>query len=351
MIFPRRRIVFAALCLLLLSAAVAKAAVPQLKIHHHPPLTAQLPETVYDGTAFAFILTGKGLQAATVSFLDKTVTATAGDTVASASGGARIAVLLPVPLDRKKGPHEVAWTATLSDGSSLRGASPVAVRNRRYPVQKLSVEPKYVTPDPALTERIAKERKLMGEAIATRSEKRRWPIPGDTPMPRPVSGKVTSMFGLRRVLNEQPRGRHKGVDFRGAAGTPVKAVADGVVVLTGDFYYPGMFVIIDHGLGVVSTSMHLSEIVAVQGQEVKAGETIGRIGSTGRSTGPHLHLSLAVLGESVDALPLLAMTAEDKALYAPPTAAKKNTGKRTGKTDAGKSAPAKQAKKPAGKAQ
>jgi murein DD-endopeptidase MepM/ murein hydrolase activator NlpD len=118
------------------------------------------------------------------------------------------------------------------------------------------------------------------------------------------------------VLNGQPRSPHKGLDFRAAAGDPIACVADGTVVLTGDFYYPGQFAVVDHGLGVTSIYMHLSAIVAEKGRAIKKGEIVGLAGSTGRATGPHLHLGFTVLGLSVDAFPLLDTTAEDKALYA-----------------------------------
>lgn len=271
----------------------------------HPPVTVSIPATVNDGTAFACSFSGDGLRGVTATFLGRSVSA------GSARGSGEAVLLFPVPLDHKAGKHPLAWKATLAGGKTVSGETVVTVVKRNYPVQKLTVEPKYVTPDPALKERIDRERKEMGAALSSLSPERRWSLP----MPRPVSGKVTSLYGLRRVFNGQIRNPHRGVDFRGAAGTPIKAVAAGTVVLTGDFYYSGKFVAVDHGLGVVSVSMHMSEIIARQGQEVSAGDVIGLVGSTGRSTGPHLHLGMSVLGQSVDALPLLAMTAEDKALY------------------------------------
>ncbi len=152
----------------------------------------------------------------------------------------------------------------------------------------------------------------MGAALNTRSDTRHW----NQPLLRPVPGRITSLYGLRRVFNKQPRNPHKGLDFRTAQGDPIAAVEAGTVVLTGDFYYAGKFVVLDHGLGLVSVSMHMSEILAQKGQHVKRGDRIGLVGSTGRVTGPHLHLSMSVLGQSVDALPLIAQTEEDKAVYA-----------------------------------
>lgn len=332
----RRITALAAVCLFLCSSVAAFAATPERKTYANPPVTVSLPESVYDGTAFACDLSGPGLRSVTVSFLGKSVTARA-EPGAGPSGDreTRAIVLLPVPLDHAKGIQHVSWSATLADGSTVGGASPVTIKKRRYPVQKLSVPPKYVTPDPSLKERIAHERERMAQAFAVRSDVRRWPAPGEPPMLRPVAGKITSLYGLRREFNGQRRNPHKGVDFRGAAGTPIKVVADGTVVLTGDFYYSGQFVVVDHGLGVLTISMHMSKILADVGQKVTAGDIIGLVGSTGRSTGPHLHLSLLVLGESVDALPLLAMTAEDRAAYERPAAGSaKNPGRKAAKKKA-----------------
>lgn len=336
--------------LFLFPAALRAAETPALTSHSHPPITVTAPSFANDGTAFPCTFVGGNLQSVSVEFLKKKITANT-DAIAESSGNTehRFTFLLPVPLDSEKGLRQIFWTATFMDGSTLQGAAPVFIQKRRYPVQKLTVAPQYVTPDPELKERIAREQKQLREALVAWSAKRCWPLPWEGSMTRPVSGKVTSLYGLRRMLNDEPRAPHKGVDFRAAAGTPIKAVADGTVVLAGDFYYPGKFVVVDHGLGVVSISMHMSEIVAVKGQVVKSGDVVGLVGSTGRSTGPHLHLGLSVLGESVDPLPLLAATAEDKALYTQPEndGAQKKTGKKSGKASTSKAAAQKKSvKKP-----
>lgn len=293
------------------------------------PVTVSVPATANDGAAFVCSFSGSGLRGVTATFLGRSVSA------GNARGSGEIVLLFPVPLDHKAGKQILSWRADLGGGKKAAGEAVVTVVRRNYPVQKLTVEPKYVTPDPALKERIAREREIMNAALSTLSPDRRWSLP----MQRPVPGKVTSLYGLRRVFNGQPRNPHRGVDFRAPAGDPIKSVAAGTVVLTGDFYYSGKFVAVDHGLGVVSVSMHMSEIIARQGQEVSAGDVIGLVGSTGRSTGPHLHLSMSVLGQSVDALPLLAMTAGDKELYNQP-GGKKASAKTPGKSSGSKNTPA-----------
>lgn len=291
---------------------ILAAAAPGIAADHHassPEIGVAHPQQVGDGTAFLFTARGEGLRSLSVTFLERTVRA---DARARASAAAEIAVLLPVPIDHQSGLQTITWTAQRSDGSTAKGISPVQVVSRVYPVQKLTVAPKYVTPDPDLKERIERERKLMGAAMTVRTPVRHWELP----MARPVPGIITSLYGLRRVLNGQPRNPHKGLDFRAPQGDPIAAVESGTVVLTGDFYYAGKCVVIDHGLGVVSISMHMSEIVAEKGQFVKRDDVIGRVGSTGRSTGPHLHLSISVMGQSIDPLPLIAQTEADKRAYA-----------------------------------
>ena len=298
---------FACLMLLLVPAAcLANDASTSVTT---PAVSVVFPPQVGDGTAFPCTVAGTGLQSATLTFLAKSITAKADK---GTSGQDEITLLLPVPLDHANDSAPLDWTAVLADGTTVNGTAMVHIVKRPYPVQKLTVEPKYVTPDPTLKERLDRERKLMGTALNARSNSRYWNLP----MARPVPGKITSLYGMRRVFNGQLKNPHKGLDFRAAAGDPILAIADGTVVLTGDFYYAGKFVVVDHGLGVVSISMHMSKILAEKGQIIRRGDHIGLIGSTGRSTGPHLHLGVSVLGESIDALPLINQTEEDKATYA-----------------------------------
>ncbi|NOX17245.1 MAG: M23 family metallopeptidase [Chlorobi bacterium] len=111
---------------------------------------------------------------------------------------------------------------------------------------------------------------------------------------RPVKGgKVTGVFGSQRILNGKPKSPHDGFDIAAPKGTPVYAMADGVVILAGkNFYYNGNFILIDHGLSLSSIYLHLNKMFVKNGDRVKKGEKIGEIGTTGRSTGPHLHWSV-----------------------------------------------------------
>ena len=164
----------------------------------------------------------------------------------------------------------------------------------------LKVAPKYVQPPAESMPQIERDRKRSQKALATRSEKR-WTLP----IARPVSGGITSAFGGRRDFNGQPRSPHKGTDMRCAEGTPVKAVCSGTVLFAENTYFGGLTIYLDHGQGVISTYSHLSSFDVKAGDSVRKGQTIGRSGSTGRVTGPHLHFGFLVQGVAVDAMPLL----------------------------------------------
>ncbi|MBO4318029.1 MAG: M23 family metallopeptidase [Mailhella sp.] len=213
----------------------------------------------------------------------------------SPAGGAHEArILLAMPIDAAK---PIRAVADLSSGSIAASVTPVPVN---WPRQILSVAPKYVSPPPKVLKRIERDRKLSRSAIATVTERGYWGLP----LNRPVPGTVSSVFGGRRVFNGQPRSPHLGTDLRGKAGTPVESVAAGTVIAAADLYFSGNTVYIDHGQGVISMYCHLSSIGVREGEFVGRGQVIGKVGATGRVTGPHLHSALYVGRVPVDILPL-----------------------------------------------
>ena len=121
----------------------------------------------------------------------------------------------------------------------------------------------------------------------------------------PVPGEVISAFGKRSVYNGQPRSPHRGADFRGATGTPIRAPNAGKVVLASDLYYTGNTVILDHGLGLYSYFGHMSAISVEEGALVQTGEIVGKVGATGLVTGPHLHWTVCLVGVRIDPLSLV----------------------------------------------
>lgn len=206
-------------------------------------------------------------------------------------------ILLAVPLEG--GEKSRTLEAAAPGGGQARMAISLYDRNR--PEQKLSVDRKYVEPPKKVLDRIRRDREKVGAVLASFAPDRRWNLP----LLRPVDGGVSSLFGLKRVFNGKPRGWHRGLDLRSPQGTPIRACADGVVALAEDLYYAGNAVYLDHGLGVITAYMHMSEIRVRPGDVVRRGQTLGLVGATGRVTGPHLHLSLFAQGVSADIQPLL----------------------------------------------
>lgn len=206
-------------------------------------------------------------------------------------------ILLPAPLDMKENSAKVGASA----GTGPETVATVRIVDVKRPVQKLQVDKKFVNPPAEVTARIQADREKVRKALAQGRQGRMW----DLPLARPVPGSVSSQFGLKRVFNGQLRGEHRGLDLRGQQGTPIHACADGIVALVDDLYYSGNTVYVDHGDGVFSAYLHMSATDVRPGERVKRGQVIGRVGATGRVTGPHLHLSVLAQGAPVDPLPLL----------------------------------------------
>lgn len=210
-------------------------------------------------------------------------------------------ILLPVPLDEKSKRLKLGLGAGGQKNSIASVNADVDLFEKQRPVQKLTVDKKYVNPPASENERIKRDREKVGAALAQKLPDRMWQLP----FQRPVPGGVSSLFGMKRVFNGEPRSVHRGLDLRGATGTPIKACADGEVALVDNLYYSGNTVYVNHGDGVFTAYLHMSEPKVQVGQRVSKGDVVGLVGSTGRVTGPHLHLSLIVQGQSVDPQPLL----------------------------------------------
>ncbi len=209
-------------------------------------------------------------------------------------------------LNAKPGKQELSVIASI-DGKENTFRRTVQLFPVKYPRQELTLPKNMVTPPAETYERIGAERVLTTKAKNTVTPQRNWRLP----LLRPVEGKITSLYGLQRILNGKPKNPHRGQDLRSPMGNPVKATADGVVILVGDHYYAGNSVYIDHGNGVVSMYFHLSKPIVKVGDKVQRGQAIGLSGMSGRATGPHLHFSVSVLGQLVDPEPLLKMTVDE----------------------------------------
>ena len=209
--------------------------------------------------------------------------------------------LVGIDLAVEPGLHDLALNLTSESGRTTERVHRLPVADKAYPTRQLSVAPRYVEPPPEVGERIAREAEEQRAIFAASSPERLWQGAWE----RPVPGAATSAFGSRSVFNGQPRNPHSGADFRAAEGTPISAPNVGRVVLTGDTYFSGGSVILDHGWGLYSYFAHLSEILVEEGQMVTLGQVIGEAGATGRVTGPHLHWTVRLNGARVDPLSLL----------------------------------------------
>ena len=216
-----------------------------------------------------------------------------------------------LPLTSKPGQHEI--TVYHSDGS--RETRTFSVTGKEYETQRLTISnQRQVDPTEEDLKRIRSDRSRISNALANWSEESTLEVD----FRKPVEGVTSSPFGLRRFFNEQPRRPHSGLDIAAPEGTTVKAPAGGIVVETGDYFFNGNTIFIDHGQGLVTMYCHLSRIDVAIGERVKSGAVIGQVGATGRVTGPHLHWSISLSEAMVDPTLFLAPT-----LSAPGTASEK----------------------------
>lgn len=207
--------------------------------------------------------------------------------------------LIGVDLETLPGRHDVTIEAHAANGTLVSCRATVLVSVGKFAVEKLQVAQQFVEPNAEETARVEKEGQRLREIFASVTPERLWK--GSFRMP--LTGAHTAKnFGRRRVLNGQPRSPHTGVDIPAAAGTPVLAAQRGRVVLADNLFFAGNAVVVDHGLGVYTFYGHLSAIDVKEGDIVERGAPLGKVGATGRVTGPHLHWGLTVDGARVNPL-------------------------------------------------
>ncbi|HLK71835.1 MAG TPA: peptidoglycan DD-metalloendopeptidase family protein [Steroidobacteraceae bacterium] len=197
--------------------------------------------------------------------------------------------VIGVPLEVKPGEAQ----ATVASGAAVL---PFSIGFKQYLVQNLRVKPAQEDLSPVDLARYQREHARLQAAIATYSET----LPVTLTLAAPVRGVRTSSFGSRRVFNHEARAPHTGMDIAAREGTPVHAAAAGVVIDTGDYFFDGKTVLIDHGAGFVTLYCHLSRIDVRMGQALARGALVGLVGATGRATGPHLHFGVVLNRAFVD---------------------------------------------------
>lgn len=191
---------------------------------------------------------------------------------------------------------------------------PLTFNAREYDIQRITgVAQQYVEPPAAVTARIARDNQAVRRV---RTKFTPYPLFLDEPV-KPTQGRISGVYGSQRIFNGQPRNPHFGLDIAAPVGAAVLAPWSGKVVLADDLYFSGLTLIIDHGLGVSSTLMHLHRFNVQVGDEVKAGQQVAEVGATGRVTGPHLDWRINWFQERLDPQLLLPGFAPDSSIRIP----------------------------------
>ncbi|HXT75507.1 MAG TPA: M23 family metallopeptidase [Candidatus Eisenbacteria bacterium] len=210
--------------------------------------------------------------------------------------------LLGIDLEKPAGTYDFTVSAKTADATTVSCKTPIMVRAGKFATERLRVAPNFVEPNPEQLAKAQEDGKKLRELYATVTPERLWQGRFRIPIDGATTGKN---FGRRRVLNGKPSSPHTGVDIPALTGISVHASQRGRVVLAEELYFSGNTVLIDHGLGVYTLYGHFSEINVKPGDLVEPGAVIGKVGATGRVTGPHLHWGLTVDRARVNALSIV----------------------------------------------
>lgn len=211
--------------------------------------------------------------------------------------------LAGVELGTAAGKHQLKLEYVSASGARSTSNQTVTIGRGAYRRSTLRVARKFLEPDAETLARIKQEQEIKREVFRQLSRNRRW----KGGFLAPVDNIVTEPFGVRRVFNGKLQSTHQGLDFRAAVGTSVKAMNGGEVILARDMFFEGGLVVIDHGHGLLTLYMHLSELKVKEGDRVSKGQEIALSGATGRVTSEHLHVAVRWQGEYLDPATLLTM--------------------------------------------
>jgi Peptidase family M23 len=224
------------------------------------------------------------------------------DVLAYPTGDRAWRALAGIDLDVTPGTYPVTVDAG-AGAAHVHAAYDLHIRPRAFRTRRLTVNEAFVTPPASEQGRIDREATLLADVWNAPAAERLW----TDPFVRPVPQAANSAFGTRSIFNGKPRNAHGGADFLSPRGTPIQAPNAGRIAVARLLYFSGNTVIIDHGLGLFSMLAHMSAIDVHEGDRVTAGQILGRVGATGRVTGPHLHWAVRASGARVDPLSLLAL--------------------------------------------
>ncbi len=255
----------------------------------HASLVSVIPSEVHQGDAFVVFMqveSGSGVPEAV--FMEQPVRF-------SAPIDGHCVGIAVAPRQSKPGTYPVDVTFK---GEVYRAA--VKIVSREFPVERLTLPERQVTLSPDDARRAREEAARLGKIWPEVSEVRwTWPFQ------LPVEGRMGTRFGTRRILNGVEKNPHNGTDIKAPKGTPVRAITSGRVVLRDELFFGGNTLVIDHGGGLFSFYMHLDEFRVNEGDSVSNGTPVATVGSSGRSTGPHLHVGMKLNGDNVNPLSLV----------------------------------------------
>lgn len=211
--------------------------------------------------------------------------------------------LAGISLETKPGTYILELKGTTSRGRDASFSKKFAVRTAKYPSIAVTVAKKYTEPSKEQLARIQEDKSVKQDVFHHTDPEREW----SGKFRPPVNAAISDVFGTRRTFNGKTQSMHQGLDYAVSTGTPVSATNAGTVLLAGPLYFEGNCVVLDHGQGLLTLYLHLSEVKVKQGDRVEAGQPIGLSGGTGRATGPHLHLAVRWQGVYLNPATLLTL--------------------------------------------
>jgi murein DD-endopeptidase MepM/ murein hydrolase activator NlpD len=211
--------------------------------------------------------------------------------------------LAGISLETKPGTYRFSLEAQSTDGNPLHYERDFSVGRAMYPIIQLTVSKQFTEPNPEQQKQIREDQELKHDTFSRTTPEREWSGRFESPVQAPIS----DVFGTRRVFNGATKSVHQGLDFRVPPATPVSAINRGTVLVARPLYFEGNCVVIDHGQGLLTLYLHLSELKVKEGERVDRGQLIGLSGATGRATGPHLHIAVRWQGIYLDPAVLLSL--------------------------------------------